>query len=496
MLIESGYWNYYLAFRIESYQKHLKEIHSMSENTGVLAYISDQTTLVKSTLQEMLENRKNGADMLEQAIQESIDQVRFFDFSYAKMLSGSGRGKCGYYVLMPLKLYVSDLEFTYCPVYIQLLTNGNGFIKLQVPLKNILSEKLSNYPIKKWYTQIEVWHELLEKDGDKRYKILKDEMMGIEDIMYALQKYVQNFFSESIVDRERFIALETVVIAESKNCDINKIGENDLDGIQQMYRLAYPENFAITPNEKELKEFWEKARFNANGVHVVCGERARLILYTDVEKMIKRNGRNDILSKNTYLNNSMAATFDPYLLLAMAQKDNEMTIFRLVESDRHTIKDRMKQYYANANYLDSIMLNVPKHGKIFYTKVRDMLDHSTADFKEMLQRIQNIEEYEKTRLTEKQNNSINRVTLIFTVLFGLPLIQETLLTVKTVLNVQRDLIPKVSTGQISFLIWILLIIALLVDIIERSLEYEGMSAKDVCLIFPQIIKHAWKRIKR
>lgn len=56
------------------------------------------------------------------------------------------------------------------------------------------------------------------------------------------------------------------------------------------------------------------------------------------------------------MNNSVAATFDPYILLALARKDNEMTIYRLAKNDRHTINTKMTQYYANANYLDSILL--------------------------------------------------------------------------------------------------------------------------------------------
>ena len=56
-------------------------------------------------------------------------------------------------------------------------------------------------------------------------------------------------------------------------------------------------------------------------------------------------------------------------------------------------------------------------------KVREMLDDCMVDFKVVFQRMQEIEKYEKARLTKRQNNSINRFTLIFTVFFCLPLIQ-------------------------------------------------------------------------
>lgn len=43
-----------------------------------------------------------------------------------------------------------------------------------------------------------------------------------------------------------------------------------------------------------------------------------------------------------------------------------------------------------------------------------MLDDCMVDFKVVFQRMQEIEKYEKARLTKRQNNSINRFTLIFT----------------------------------------------------------------------------------
>lgn len=103
-----------------------------------------------------------------------------------------------------------------------------------------------------------------------------------------------------------------------------------------------------------------------------------------------------------------------------------------------------------------------------------MLDNCMVDFKVMLQRMQNIEEYEKTRLLEKQNATISKFTLIFTVLFGLPLIHETLTTIKNIFQVQKDIIPILTTGHASWMIWMSLILGMIKDIIKQHLEYEGI----------------------
>ena len=177
-----------------------------------------------------------------------------------------------------------------------------------------------------------------------------------------------------------------------------------------------------------------------------------------------------------------------YILLALAQKDNEMTIYWLSEQDRHTINSMMVQYYANANYLDCLLAVAPKHGKIFYERVKNMLDSCSVDFNEMLHRMQSIELYEKSRLEEQQTISLNRVTLVFTVFFGLPLIQETLTTIKTILGAQKDLILKINCGQFSMVIWVVLLMVLLVEEIDRNSEYEGIKIEDDSLIRSRIKK--------
>lgn len=58
MLIKEGYWNYYLAFRIENFQKHLKEMNQEKINIGVVAYISDENVLVSNMIEPLLKERK------------------------------------------------------------------------------------------------------------------------------------------------------------------------------------------------------------------------------------------------------------------------------------------------------------------------------------------------------------------------------------------------------------------------------------------------------
>lgn len=524
MIIQNGYWNYYLAFRIKNYSTHLKEIDVEKVKSGIIAYIGDDSVLKNTAIDNIMQERREEVvkqrgkfgksnleelhqmyinnelaecyfdfdddmnDQLENAIEANINQMILVRNGYTQMTDVFGTGKCGYYILMPIKVYLSEWNSVYCPVSIQLLTNGNGVIKLQIPLQNVDTKLLSNYPLRRWFFNIKIWESLYEIGGEQCYKILYGDTEGIDDIVIALQTYVRNFFPQSLVDGDRFMGMETFVITECDKYSLSKLSLRDRDVVEQMYRFAYPENFAMIPNQDDLNVFWENAHFDASGIQVVCGDRGRLIMYADVDALMKMHNRNYVESKNQYLNNSIAATFDLYILLALAQKDNEMTIYWLSDQDRHTINSMMVQYYANANYLDSLLAIAPKHGKIFYNRVKNMLDSCIVDFNEMLHRMQNIELYEKSRLEERQTISLNRVTLIFTVFFGLPLIQETMTTIKSILGVQKDLIPKINCGQFSMIIWGVLLVVLLAEEIDRNAEYEGIKIEDNSVIRSRIKK--------
>lgn len=525
MLIQKGYWNYYLAFRIENYQTHILEMEKKKDFSGLIAFIADDNVLKNINIEELLKQRRTDVqkskemltgdesyeklydlyktdklpeyffdfdcsmnDLLNKQIEENISQVQFANHGYHQVLHSFGEGKCSYYVLMPLKIYFSDWKYEYCLVYIQLLTNGNGVIKLEVPLENIPAEFFYNYPMRRWFSYIKVWDPLFSNSEDNSYKIVMSDSEGIQDVITTLTNYVKNIFSESIVDENRFTGFETFVLSECSDCDIINANKNNERCLKEIYHFIFPENFSCTPNKEELRQFWNESHFNANGIHIIKGNQARLIMYANVSELMHQNGRNTVECKNSYLQASIAGTFDPFIILALAQKDNEISIYRMSEHDRHAINKNMTQYYANANYLDGMLIDAPKHGIDFYHEVQKILNNFSVDFQEMLERMRHIEEYEKLRLNEKQTTLLNRFTLIFTVLFGLPLIQDTLYLLKQVFNMEKDIIPIITISQVSFLIWVLLLFYMLTDNIDYYLEYEGVRIKEKSSLLARVKK--------
>lgn len=49
--------------------------------------------------------------------------------------------------------------------------------------------------------------------------------------------------------------METFVITECDKYSLSKLTLYDRDVVEQMYRFAYPENFAMIPNQDELNTF-------------------------------------------------------------------------------------------------------------------------------------------------------------------------------------------------------------------------------------------------
>lgn len=65
--------------------------------------------------------------------------------------------------------------------------------------------------------------------------------------------------------------METFVITECDKYSLSKLTLYDRDVVEQMYRFAYPENFAMIPNQNELNTFL-KMHISMQVVSMLCAE--------------------------------------------------------------------------------------------------------------------------------------------------------------------------------------------------------------------------------
>ncbi len=537
MVIHNGYWNYYLAFRIDDVPEFTIDATVTDDLPGLVAIVNDNGVLQKRLIEETLHARKQAmaecrksltgketleelyslynadklpecffdfdpvsdGDFLEARINDSIGYVQTAHQGYLQTLFAHGNHKSFNLVLMPIKLYYSERYYVYCPVYIRLFDNGNGVLKLSVPLNDILADAFCMFPQQPWYYQIKVWGDLVAPPGGNGYKIINCKLGGVQDIVQALIRCLENLFSQRLVMHERFVAFETFILSKCtySNRELVHCDTKDTKFLRFLYNFARPDDFATLPDSEGLKQFWKEAHKNINGVHVVSGHPCRMLFYADVPDMIRRHNRTgEIPDSNDYFQTSISASFDHFISLALMQRDNEMLVYDTAFRDRHAINKAMVQYYDDSNYLERILISSPRHCITLYREVQKILNDTLDDFHDMLARLQYIETYEKTKLDEERTRLLDRLTMLFTVLFGLPLIYETLSVIKRAFFASSDIFSRFTVEHFSLVIWLGLVSYMIYDSVKDRRQYTGSGHKKAKVLMRKYQRYVDKARKR
>lgn len=495
VVINNGYWNYYLSFRIH-YKKYLQKLKNV-DFSGIIALQENEETLINPFINCALEQRKrtvgdyrekyaklgqeelwhlyisnelpemyfdfneNMEDLLELSIEDSKKDIVFARNGLKTMFGETATQKIVSISLMPLKVYRSNREFDYCPIVINLFGTGNGVIKLTIPLYYLDCEELSNYPIKRWFKEVKVWEALFNKGGEESYKIVTHDDT-IDDVIVIMRRYLEHVFGDCIINRDNNIGFESFVLCETSTPIISKCGTVDIDNKERLYHLAVPEDFGINITSQDIGKYWNKHHFDSNSIHFLTGKRARMIVYGDPQSIALFYNRSDIRDKNKYFLTSVNGTFDPYIFISIAKKDVELTVYTFAEHDIRSLRINMQHYYANLNYLDSIMACSPEHGSQLYVLLEQMLERLPADYRKMIERFEALDSISKNERIEKQENLIRQITLLFTCFFGLPLIYDSFSLLKTIMIPAYD-VPVISVACASIMAWIIINVLMFVS---------------------------------
>lgn len=458
MVIENGFWNYYLVFRLESYDKATANIISGKTMKGVAAFAWNNRLLESPDFLKIEEQ-------LVEAVDAQKGNILEVNKAFGRLFGQEHNVENFVLALMPLKMYFSETEFIYCPVYITLLKNGWGIIKLAVELKHIDVVEVSHFPMKRWFGKIQIW----TPTDNGRYETVVHEGATITDLIQVLQQTVYKIFDKNLKDRNRFTGFETFVISETSNPDMIQQSKMNEAGLKDIFRFANPEDFAAHMSKDQLYQWWNESHCEIGGVNVIKGGRCRMILYADVEEFIKLRPQRNVQDRNEYLELSMERTFDPFLFLALCQKDNEIYVYEASKGDLHRVYSNMATYSRNENYFEDFLARSPKNGRKFYEAVREILKDSFVDVEIKLERLKYIESYEKELLNEKRTLMAELLSIIFGVLFGLPPIHDTIELIRNMFATGKDMVPYLTVDGAAFLVWIALLVVLC--------SYYGISYK-------------------
>lgn len=224
-----------------------------------------------------------------------------------------------------------------------------------------------------------------------------------------------------------------------------------------MYHLANPEEFASVFSMDRWYAFWEKAHQHFVGIDFIKGQHCRLIITTDAARMQKRHRGREIGELGSYLNVSVQRTFDFYLVLALCQKDGEMYLAKASQENIHEVEKQLALYNSNCNFFETFLDTIPYDARRFYSMIYEMNNNSFVDVKTRIERIKQMEDYQRNNFLQKRTLIVELVALIGTILFGLPTLTDTLMILRECFLPAGDLIPGNIVQLCAVGIWLLLI---------------------------------------
>ena len=201
------------------------------------------------------------------------------------------------------------------------------------------------------------------------------------------------------------------------------------------------------------------------------GHNCRLIITMDMDKLKRQYRRSDVEDTGKYFNISMQRSFDFFLVVALCQKDGELYLASVSNDNIHDIEKQIARYNQNCNFFEMFLDTVPYNARKFYSMIRGINDDSFIDVKTRIERIQQVNAYQRSMLVEKRTLIAEEVALIGTVLFGLPTLYNTLMLLKITFLSEADLIKGNITQFLAVFIWGILILTISKYLVKAYKEY-------------------------
>lgn len=265
MIIKSGYWNYYMSFRIKDNKKLFRDIIAKKYNDSIIGVALEKELLQNTTIiPEYLKQRERGvkpylkqkkidrwsisteqekyrnnelpecyfdfvnegngyADKLRKAYEAELAEIRECNKAVINMTHENSKDCWLILAMVPLKIEIHPFTYEFCPVHMYLFENGHAVIKTSIPLEDIDAGPLATYPMQTWFGDVKVWEAAIKQGGRQEYKIVQEQgnEENISFITHLLQEYVYRLFENNLLDAKRFCSFETLVIAETEK---NKSG--------------------------------------------------------------------------------------------------------------------------------------------------------------------------------------------------------------------------------------------------------------------------------
>lgn len=505
MVIENGYWNLYLTLRCDydkfkkiykkesniskivmkddgnvfELNKHLNDYYEdryytyMSAKEKTLGKNDDEirSMYISNDLPEYYYDFYDDKDIYPFVIDQMVQSGKAFSRSIPEIFSGFGDSKFELYTLFPLKVYLNEVDFRYAPVY--LYVTGNGFVgvKIEVPIDGIqLKDFKGNIDVLPFY-EIKVCYRENEKLVYKIVKCMDDELGTELFMMSVVHGVVKTILQDSYVNTERSSSFNTIVITKTDKgyLTIEKI-LNNKSIFQEFMDSGILMGLSSNSNNKDIKRYIDTHSLSINGIEMIRGDLYHIIFFGDVERIMKSHNykMDHDVGDSLFIKNSISMSFDAYIMIMLFNLDNQISLISILKENNKNYELHMAKYNLDKVYLEEILTDSPREGVRFYKHLEEIMNNHPVDYKGLINNIKMANDLRANKRAARLNDNIQIITILFTVVGGLPSIRNILRIIKKVFFIKADLIPNLTLDQMAIFLWILVILAVVIRIYKGN----------------------------
>lgn len=256
MVIKSGYWNYYMSFRISDNKKLFRDIHEknyvdtvmgvalegeMLQNERVSAHYlkirhdnmdkflkqkdienwslyTEQEKYCNNELPEyyfdFIQEAEGYSDKLKNSLFSEIAEIHECNRIMINLTRECNKRCWQLLSLMPLKVEKKPFEYEFCPVYLYLFENGHAIIKTSISIDGVDESVFSTYPMQTWFGDIKAWEAAIQRGGDEEYKICHEDGRNISIVVALIGTVLFGLpalYDTLVIIRETFLPPEDLI---------------------------------------------------------------------------------------------------------------------------------------------------------------------------------------------------------------------------------------------------------------------------------------------
>lgn len=472
MIIEKGYWNYYISFQTKSYEEAISDVLNHANCITTISNQDDRLVSPLFSAEEMPELKNEQFEDLINDINTSLYEMAN---ASRQIFHDSKTEELFFVSLAPIKI-ISNGKTYYCPIYVTIFKPGYCVAKLEVPLEGVdCSETFETFPLTKWFDYMEAF----DVANNEYIKLLQDEEY-ISDFANVLFEYIDTIFEESSNNfSSKHICLDTIVINDDKN-QIKECVESKSKIYNQFFHLMCPEEFGRIISKIRFDELIRDSKTEYNGINCIRGQKGRLIFYAKPDEYHAALGFDeDIDDKTRHIEQSISNTFDLSIEIALLRKYMAVDLYDYSNTTfaEHNIRRNISAYYVTRNYFEDMLEFAPLLCNRMYDEALKVVCINEDEILEKVRGLEYLESTASKRREENNSRIIGRLSLIAVLLLGLPAINETGAIIRSLFRTTVDIIPFFTVTGIAIILWLISIVLVSMEVNKINKDYESFYFK-------------------